>query len=190
MLGIANMRQPPVSPASLPVPSVSLSTPAARTSPRRASRPTSSASRSTGSASFSSPAATERPRRVTPLLRTSSQPRLLRTSLPAHPLLCPSRTSSLSRRAPSATTRVRRTHTASSVTPAPRPASSVSVRSAPRPRLMRPTPRRNKLLAEGWFVSLLQCLMRVSKVKLTIWSWEIPAWVASTVRSVHMTACE
>jgi hypothetical protein len=181
--------QPPVSPASSPAPSVSRSTRAAPTSPRRASRPTSSASRSTGSASSSSPAATERPRRVTHPPRTSRPPRAPRRSSAAPPLLCPSRTSSSSRRVPLATTRARRTHTGSSVMPAQRPVLSVSVRSVRRPRLMTPTPRRNKLSIEWCFVSLL-CLMRVSKVRLTIWSWVFPAWAASMVRSVGMTACE
>lgn len=169
--------QLPVSPASSLAPSVSLSTPAARTFPRRASRPTSSASRSTGSASFSSPAATARPRTVTPPPRRS---RLLRavTTSSATPLpFSPSRTPSSSRRVPLATTRPPRTLTGSSVTPAPRPATSVPARSAPRPRLRRLTLRRNKLLAgeaTAWFFAMAY---ETIKVKVTIRQWIFPAWV-------------
>ena len=189
-----DINQPPVSPASSPAPLVSRSTLAARTSPRRASRPTSSASRSTASASSSSPAAMARPRTVTLPPRTSRPPRALTTLSALPPLPCPSRTSLSSRRAPSATTRLPRTPSGSSVTPALRLASSVSGRSAPRPRLRRLTLRRNKLLAEVnvWFFTMAY---DGTKVRITIrqWvfpAWASPAWAASWLGLSKMTACE
>jgi len=62
----------------------------------------------------------------------------------------------------------------SSVTPALRPASSVSGRSVSRPRLRRPTPRRNKLLAEVnvWFFAMAY---DGTKVRITIRQWVFPS---------------
>jgi hypothetical protein len=77
---------------------------------------------------------------VTPLLRRSSLPRRTSSSRPPPP--SPSPTRPRLSRASSPTTPVRRTPTASSVTSAPRLASPVPARSAPRLRLRRlPTPR-------------------------------------------------
>lgn len=75
-----------------------------------------------------------------------------------------------------ATTRLPRTLTGSSVTPAPRPATLVLARSAPRPRLRRLKPRRNKLIAGEATVWFFAMAYDTIKVRITIRQWVVPAW--------------
>ena len=131
-------------PASLRPRSVSQSTLAARTFPKNLSRPTSSVSKSTGSASSSSRAATARWLRVMLLPKTSRPSRRMPSRQSAR--FCQSRTSSNSLRDPLVTSRVRRTHTGSSVRHAPKLVSSVCGRRGLRPRLMSLLLRRNRRL--------------------------------------------
>ena len=79
---------------------------------------------------------------MTPLPTRSRLPRRTLSSRPTLP--SPSRTRPRLSRASSPTTPARRTPTASSVTSAARPASPVSVRSVPRPRLRRLPTLRNR----------------------------------------------